>query len=167
MFNDIRRQFDESGQVPGDEIFRGWVLDLLRHAFDMQSGAFDMQDDTTGWVKQVDPSKVQGRSDSASKYGHAVDFIRRMPYQDTPAGVGADGFGSFDEDADLQSPPLVCPLTQTVWSQEGNSYCQIVDLGNLDNSLSMLAPECRRTRAIGTTPTRCRSGPRAECAPRR
>lgn len=31
-------------------------------------------------------------------------------------------------------------MTQTVWSQEGNSYCQIVDLGNLDNSLSMLAP---------------------------
>ena len=140
MFNDIRRQLDESGEVPGDELFRRWVTGLLRHAFDMQSGAFDMQQDTTGWVQQVDPSKVQGRSDSASKYGYADDFIRRMPYQDTPAGFGADGFGSFDANADLESPPLVCPLTQTVWSQEGNSYCQIVDLGNLDNSLSMLAP---------------------------
>ena len=55
-------------------------------------------------------------------------------------GIGAERYGSFDPAADLSSPPLQCPLVQTIWSQEGNSYCQIVDLADIDSSRALLAP---------------------------
>ena len=63
-----------------------------------------------------------------------------MAYQDVAEGYGAERFGSLAPEYDLDSPPLCCPLTQTIWAQEGGSYSQVVDLGDLDRSLSMLPP---------------------------
>jgi L-ascorbate metabolism protein UlaG (beta-lactamase superfamily) len=38
------------------------------------------------------------------------------------------------------SPPLACLNQDTIWSQPGNLYSQIVDLSDVDNSRSMIAP---------------------------
>jgi penicillin amidase len=45
-----------------------------------------------------------------------------------------------DASMDFTSPPLTCLDTGTIWSQPGNLYSQIVDLSDLDNSRSMIAP---------------------------
>ncbi len=61
--------------------------------------------------------------------------IHHMPYQDNNLGLG-----SLAPENDLDSPPLRCPITQTIWSQVGAMYVQIVDFSNLDQSLSLLPP---------------------------
>jgi penicillin amidase len=65
-----------------------------------------------------------------------VPEVHAMPYQ---AG-GPLGFPSLDPKRDLVSPPLTCGLIGTIWSQRGNSYTQIVDLADVDNSRSVLPP---------------------------
>ena len=45
-----------------------------------------------------------------------------------------------DPALDIVSPPLTCLDTGTIWSQPGNLYTQIVDLADVDNSRSMIAP---------------------------
>jgi penicillin G amidase len=62
--------------------------------------------------------------------------VHRMPYQ----AAGPLGFPSLDPDLDLVSPPLSCTQGGTVWSQIGNSYTQIVDLVDPDNSRTVLPP---------------------------
>jgi len=45
-----------------------------------------------------------------------------------------------DASLDIVSPPLECRDQGTIWSQPGNLYTQIVDLSDIDNSRSMIAP---------------------------
>jgi hypothetical protein len=45
-----------------------------------------------------------------------------------------------DASLDVVSPPLACLDQGTIWSQPGNLYSQIVDLSEVDNSRSMMAP---------------------------
>lgn len=45
-----------------------------------------------------------------------------------------------DPSLDIVSPPLACLNQDTIWSQPGNLYTQIVDLWDVDNSRSMIAP---------------------------
>jgi len=45
-----------------------------------------------------------------------------------------------DASLDFVSPPLTCLDQGTIWSQPGNLYSQIVDLSDVDNSRSMMAP---------------------------
>jgi hypothetical protein len=59
-----------------------------------------------------------------------------MPYQ----AAGPLGWPSLDPTLDLMSPPLSCTEVGTIWSQAGNSYTQIVDLADVDNSRSILPP---------------------------
>ena len=59
----------------------------------------------------------------------------KLLYQDN-----LEGFGSLRPEADLAVPPLQCVLVPTIWSQLGNSYTQVVDLADVDRSLSMLPP---------------------------
>jgi penicillin amidase len=59
-----------------------------------------------------------------------------MPYQ----ANGPLGFPSLDPRLDLVSPPLSCTQGGTIWSQTGNSYTQIVDLADVDNSRTVLPP---------------------------
>jgi hypothetical protein len=59
-----------------------------------------------------------------------------MPYQ----GNGPLRLPSLDSDLDLVSPPLACPNGGTIWSQPSNSYTQIVDLSDIDNSRAVLPP---------------------------
>jgi acyl-homoserine lactone acylase PvdQ len=67
--------------------------------------------------------------------GSAVE-LHRMPYQ----ANGRLQFPALDEALELTSPPLSCPQGSTLWSQAGNSYTQIVDLADPDNSRTVLPP---------------------------
>jgi penicillin amidase len=59
-----------------------------------------------------------------------------MPFQ----AQGPLKFPRLDAARDLLSPPLTCGYVGTIWSQHGNSYTQIVDLADVDNSRSVLPP---------------------------
>ena len=58
-----------------------------------------------------------------------------MPYQNN-----LDGLGSLHPPYDVKVPGLDCVTVETIWSQKGNSYVQIVDLANVDDSMSLLPP---------------------------
>jgi penicillin amidase len=62
--------------------------------------------------------------------------IHVMPYQQN----GPMQFPPINPAFDLASPPLVCGQVGTIWSQKGNSYTQIVDLADIDNSRAILPP---------------------------
>jgi penicillin amidase len=66
---------------------------------------------------------------------HQPPITHRMPYQNN---MGQ--WGSLAPQFDLVSPPLICPVTQTIWSQAGETFVQIVDLADVDRSLSLLPP---------------------------
>lgn len=59
----------------------------------------------------------------------------QLPYQGSTSK-----WGSRSPQRDLISPPLTCPVPETIWSQGGETYVQIVDLSNIDQSLSLLPP---------------------------
>lgn len=84
------------------------------------------------WLKS---SLVQALRESKSSQQHEPPITHRMPYQ---SNMGQ--WGSLAHEFDLVSPPLTCPVTQTIWSQAGESYVQIVDLADVDSSLSLLPP---------------------------
>jgi penicillin amidase len=77
----------------------------------------------------------QGYERVARQAQAGLPNIHRMPYQNN-----LEGFGSLAPDFDLVSPPLTAPVVQTIWSQTGNSYTQIVDLSDVDASMSVLPP---------------------------
>ncbi|MHC4606312.1 MAG: penicillin acylase family protein [Planctomycetota bacterium] len=59
-----------------------------------------------------------------------------MPYMEN----GPLKFPKLWPDLQRVSPPLACGQVSTIWSQKGNSYTQIVDLSDVDNSRSLLPP---------------------------
>ena len=61
--------------------------------------------------------------------------IHKMKYQDN-----SDGFGSLAPEYDLDSPPLKAKYLNLLCSQGGATYVQIVDLADLDRSLSLMPP---------------------------
>lgn len=82
------------------------------------------------WLRAAAQSLAQAGRAPAGGETH------RMPYQ----AAGPMGFPSLDPELDLVSPPLSCTQGGTIWSQIGNSYTQIVDLANPDNSRTVLPP---------------------------
>jgi penicillin amidase len=79
----------------------------------------------TEWLKEAGNAAAQESS-----------AVHVMPYQANER-LGLPG---LDEKLTLRSPPLSCEETSTIWSQHGNSYTQIVDLSDVDNSRSVLPP---------------------------
>jgi penicillin amidase len=51
-----------------------------------------------------------------------------------------EGLPSIYPDANRIMPDLVTTSGNTIWSQLGNSYTQVVDLSNIDNSRAFLPP---------------------------
>ncbi|MCX6134870.1 MAG: penicillin acylase family protein [Ignavibacteriales bacterium] len=58
-----------------------------------------------------------------------------MPYQGN-----LEGLGSLWPAYDLTSPPLTCGVVETIWSQLGNSYSQLVNFAQIDSSFSFIPP---------------------------
>ena len=136
LFNQVRRQVQQTGLLPDEPLVRQWLVNTFKKACYRRDQPLAPQADTTGWMRQV----VELEEPAAETAAESAAYIRHMPYMGAPEGIGAERFGSFNPEADLLSPPLQCPLAQTIWSQEGNSYCQIVDLADIDRSLALLAP---------------------------
>ena len=136
LFNQLRRRVQQTGTLPDEPLVRQWLVNTFKKACYRRDQPLAPQADTTGWVRQL----VELEEPAAEVAATSAAYIRHMPYMGTPEGIGAERFGALNPDADLLSPPLQCPLVQTIWSQEGNSYCQIVDLADIDRSLALLAP---------------------------
>ncbi len=124
-------RFRETGKTPQDPDVRRWLVDYLQRAAEGQTGrrtavdSFQLTVDSRGANRQ--PSTVN-RQPSAEQ-------THPLPYQ-----TNLEGFGSLDPEKDFVSPPLTCVMVDTIWSQRGNSYSHVVDLSNVDNSLSLLPP---------------------------
>ncbi len=108
----LASQYGDSDAVPQDPEVREYLLAWLRAAAQNLRGAA--------------PAPVEGRSRE----------IHPMPYQQN----GPMRFPSLEAGLDLESPPLACGEVGTIWSQKGNSYTQIVDLSDPDNSRAVLPP---------------------------
>lgn len=87
----------------------------------------DVRGYLASWLRQAGKAY---QDSSSSRTTHS------MPYQ----ANGPMGFPSLDARLDLVSPPLACTQGGTIWSQTGNSYTQIVDLADIDNSRTVLPP---------------------------
>ncbi len=62
-------------------------------------------------------------------------LIHPMKYQNN-----LEGYGSLAAEHDLSSPPLSCGVVETIWSQLGNSYSQLVNLASVDSSFTLIPP---------------------------
>jgi penicillin amidase len=109
----VRAQFGGGDSVPQDPEVRAYLMDWLRSA-------------AAGLAQN------QGRAPAP---GQSREF-HRMPYQTN----GPLGFPALDASLELTSPALSCTHGATIWSQTGNSYTQIVDLADVDNSRAVLPP---------------------------
>ena len=106
-----------------------WLLKDLGREFH-NTGQTPQTPEVRRWLTESLQTAVTARSPE-----HRPPVTHRMPYQDNLSRLG-----SVAADYDLVSPPLQCPATQTIWSQAGETYVQIVDLADLDRSLSLLPP---------------------------
>ena len=77
----------------------------------------------------------QGYERVARQVRAGLPNVHRMPYQNN-----LEGLESLAPEFDIVSPLLTAPVVQTIWSQTGNSYTQIVDLSDVDASKSVLPP---------------------------
>ena len=111
----LGERFGSGDATPTDPQVRGYLLDWLKAAAGVGGRA---------------GGRAAGRARPGPSARHA------MPYQ----ANGPLGFPSVDSALDLLSPPLSCAQGGTIWSQAGNSYSQIVDLADVDNSRSVLPP---------------------------
>ncbi len=127
----------DSGKTPKDPQVRAWMKKILKEGY-LARGTVSRVTETTGWL--MEPSEQPAPAAESAPREAGTAHIRRMLYQDVPEGYGAERYGSLAPEYDMDSPPLCCPLTQSIWAHDGNSYSHIVDLGDLDNSLSMLPP---------------------------
>lgn len=106
----LNQQYGVGARTPGDPEVREYLLTWLRAAAET-------------WQRTT-PTR-----------GGSTE-VHRMPYQEN----GPLRLPSVDSQLDLTSPPLSCGQVSTIWSQLGNSYTQVVDLADLDNSRSLLPP---------------------------
>ena len=75
------------------------------------------------------------QSDAAKNPGwQKTGMIQLMPYQDNST------LGSVAPEYDMKSPPLLSASSHTIWSQQGETYVQIVDHANIDRSLAFMPP---------------------------
>lgn len=85
-----------------------------------------------GWLQST---LVKAVREATANRMHNPPISHKMPYQNN---LGQ--WGSIAPQFDIVSPPLACPVTQTIWSQAGETFVQIVDLADVDRSLSLLPP---------------------------
>jgi len=82
------------------------------------------------WVNKVLEASAGSLRETVSQVREAV-----MVYQ-----TNLEGLPSIYPDANRNMPDLVTTSGNTIWSQLGNSYTQIVDLSNIDSSRAFLPP---------------------------
>ncbi|MGD9856915.1 MAG: penicillin acylase family protein [Planctomycetaceae bacterium] len=97
-----------------------------------QTGNTPPDPEVRTWLKE---SLVKSIRAAKSNPEYTPPAAHRMPYQNN---MGQ--WGSLAPQYDIVSPPLTCPVTQTIWSQGGETFVHNVDLSDIDNSRSLLPP---------------------------
>jgi penicillin amidase len=123
----IGEQFAAQGTTPANKLIRAYLVNWLRASADTNARNRNGETASDEWNARL----AQGQP-------AARDAMRTItiPYQRTlPLNLPV-----VDPSLDVVSPPLSCLDTGTIWSQPGNIYSQIVDLADVDNSRSMIAP---------------------------
>jgi len=123
----VSERFAKDGATPKDAAAREYLVRWLRMA---GGGAAERGRQQPAAAQPLRPA---ARQQAAAR---PVKEIHSMPYQ----ANGPMRFPSLDPKLDLNSPPLTCGQGGTIWSQRGNSFTQIVDLADVDNSRSVLPP---------------------------
>ena len=112
LARDVGARFARDGSTPANPLVRAYLVNWLR-ASSAAAG-------------------TRGGRGAAGSAGRTI----AIPYQRTiPHNLPV-----VDASLDVTSPPLTCLDQGTIWSQPGNLYSQIVDLADVDNSRSMIAP---------------------------
>ena len=127
----LSERFAKDEATPKDPVAREYLVAWLR----MAGGG------EPPWAlrRRVSATPAAGRPIArrrATDAARPTREIHAMPWQQN----GPLRMPSVAPALDLNSPPLVCGNGATIWSQKGNSYTQIVDLADLDNSRSVLPP---------------------------
>ncbi|MHB8864612.1 MAG: penicillin acylase family protein [Pirellulaceae bacterium] len=122
LAREVGSQFAEDGSTPKNALVRTYLVNWL-------------QASATGGGRGAGNASPAGVSPRPPAAENSDRFIT-IPYQRTiPHNLPV-----VDASLDLVSPPLTCLDQGTIWSQPGNVYTQIVDLSDVDNSRSMIAP---------------------------
>ena len=112
MFRDLTTEHRRTGKAPQSEEIRKWLMDNLTTA--------------------MHSDKVQNPGWGPS------GMILSMPYQHNTHRNNIRR--SLAPEYDLKSPPLLSASSHTIWSQQGETYGQIVDHSDVDSSLAFLPP---------------------------
>lgn len=108
-------QYGDSAAVPRDAEVRDYLL---------------------AWLRAAAQEFASGRGGAPAPRDGVSREIHVMPYQEN----GPMRLPPLGGRLALESPPLACGQVGTIWSQKGNSYTQIVDLADPDNSRAVLPP---------------------------
>jgi penicillin amidase len=111
----LAEQYGDSTAVPRDAEVRDYLL---------------------AWLRAAAQNFAGGRSGAPAPRDGLSREIHLMPYQEN----GPMCLPPLGTRLALESPPLACGQVGTIWSQKGNSYTQIVDLADPDNSRALLPP---------------------------
>jgi penicillin amidase len=132
-------RFRETGKTPQDADVRRWLVDYLQRAAEGQTGrrAQESIGQLVNWseMQRGVGNGLRAVPDIGRPAVPSEEQTYSLPYQ-----TNLEGFGSLDPEKDFVSPPLTCVMVDTIWSQRGNSYSHVVDLSDVDNSLSLLPP---------------------------
>ncbi|HHV54133.1 MAG TPA: hypothetical protein GXX55_01560 [Firmicutes bacterium] len=99
-----------------------------------RSGEIPLAPEVAAWVERVLRQAAE-KAPKVPSRGPVEARPQRMVYQ-----ANLEGFPSLDPQADRLLPRFTTTAVETIWSQLGNSYTQIVDLADIDNSRSFLPP---------------------------
>ena len=130
LTREIGERFAVRGSTPTNHLVRAYLLNWLRAS--ANAGGRGRGATADEWTARMS----QGRSAAGKAARPDASRTIAIPYQRTPP----HNLPTVDASLDLVSPPLTCLDTGTIWSQPGNLYSQIVDLSDVDNSRSMIAP---------------------------
>ena len=96
----------------------------------------EVRDYLMAWLELAGKNLAEGKNAGPAPVNGQSREIHKMPYQQQ----GPMKLPVLQPEFNLESPPLMCGQSGTIWSQKGNSYTQIVDLADVDDSRAVLPP---------------------------
>lgn len=123
MARKIASAFQKDGSTPALPAVREYLINWLRASVESGARRGVASDD---WAARMS----QGQTVQARQQTITIPYQKCLPLN----------LPSVDTALDIVSPLLTCLDTGTIWSQPGNLYTQIVDLNEMDNSRSVIAP---------------------------
>jgi penicillin amidase len=122
LARELSQRVTRDGGTPTNTLVRAYLVNWLRASATGGRGAG--ADERTARMSRGQPAAREAARTVA------IPYQRTLPHN----------LPVVDASLDFTSPPLACLDTGTLWSQPGNLYSQIVDLSDVDNARSMIAP---------------------------